>query len=180
MRRVRPEFIAVVSAVLISNILGIAIGVSATHKTVASKEATSEKGQNIQFCVVVNDACKPIEEISEEAEAEVTDHSVGMCEITAYCTCVECCGIWSQDHPSRQGTDYVQLTKSGTVPTEGRTVAVDPDVIPLGSAVFINGVCYIAEDTGSAIKGNVVDIYFDDHNEAKQFGRQTAMVTYVK
>lgn len=180
MRKVRPEFIAFVVAILISNILGIVIGVCSTHKTVASAEESCKERQNIQFCVVVNDVCEPINEIPEEAEAEVTDHSVGMCEITAYCTCVKCCGIWSQDHPSRQGTDYVQLTKTGTVPTEGRTVAVDPDVIPLGSAVFINGVCYIAEDTGSAIKGNVVDIYFADHEEAKQFGRQTAMVAYVR
>ena len=44
-------------------------------------------------------------------------------------------------------------TASGTWPEEGRTVAVDPAVIPIGSEVLINGRIYTAEDTGSGIKG---------------------------
>lgn len=39
------------------------------------------------------------------------------------------------------------------------TVAVDPDVIPLGSKILINGEEYIAVDTGGAVKGDVVDIF---------------------
>ena len=115
----------------------------------------------------------------EPEEQKLTDHHVGTCEITAYCTCVKCCGIWSAEHPSRIGTGYVQKTATGTVPTAGRTVAVDPKVIPLGSIVMINGVSYIAEDTGNAVKGKVIDIYFADHSEAVKFGRQTADVSYI-
>ena len=53
-------------------------------------------------------------------------------------------------------------------------IAVDPEVIPLGSRCFIDGlgVCS-AEDTGGAIKGNRIDVYFDaDHETLMQFGRQ--------
>lgn len=128
---------------------------------------------------VKSEAVEPIPE-EKPAEEKPTDYPVGTCEITAYCTCVKCCGIWSEDHPSRQGTGYVQKTATGTIPTEGRTVAVDPKVIPLGSVVMINGVGYIAEDTGSAISGKVVDIYFADHDAAVAFGRQTAHVSYIK
>lgn len=128
---------------------------------------------------VKSEAVAPIPE-EKPAEEKPTDHPVGTCEITAYCTCVKCCGIWSEDHPSRQGTGYVQKTATGTIPTEGRTVAVDPKVIPLGSVVMINGVGYIAEDTGSAVSGKVVDIYFADHDAAVAFGRQTAHVSYIK
>jgi 3D (Asp-Asp-Asp) domain-containing protein len=47
------------------------------------------------------------------------------------------------------------------------------NIIPLGTEIIINGNTYVAEDTGSAIKGNRIDIYFDSHSEALKFGRQT-------
>ena len=97
--------------------------------------------------------------------------------VTAYCTCVECCGEWSAEHPSRIGTDYVQLTASGTVPTMRRTIAVDPEVIPLGSYVMIGDGVYIAEDTGSGVSGNHIDIYMTSHEEAAEFGTKEMEVT---
>lgn len=59
-------------------------------------------------------------------------------------------------------------TKSGTECTEGRTIAVDPNVIPLGSKIYIENDplggdgYYIAEDTGSAVTGNIIDIFAND------------------
>ena len=52
----------------------------------------------------------------------------------------------------------------------GQTIAVDPSVIPYGSTVIIDGHEYIAQDCGGAIKGNRIDIYFDSHSEALDFG----------
>lgn len=97
-------------------------------------------------------------------------------KVTAYCSCVKCCGVWSKDHPSRQGTDYEQYTTSGTIPVAGRTVAVDPDIIPLGSKILIDGHEYTAEDTGSGVKGNHIDIYFDSHEDALEWGVKTMEV----
>ena len=52
-------------------------------------------------------------------------------------------------------------------------IAVDPRVIPLGTRVYIPGYGEaIADDTGGAIKGNIIDIAFDTYNEAISFGRQ--------
>ena len=85
--------------------------------------------------------------------------SLGRFKITHYCSCFYCTGAWGGTH-----------TASGTVPTAGRTIAVDPKVIPLGSQVIINGHVYTAEDTGSAIKGNVIDIYVNDHSTALAYG----------
>ena len=107
-----------------------------------------------------------IELVLEEPEME----SLGVFIVTAYCPCEKCCGIWRAQHPSRIGTDFVQKTKSGTIPTEGRTIGVDPDVIPLGSVVVIGGHPFIAEDTGALVKGNVVDIFFKSHEEACEWG----------
>ena len=56
-------------------------------------------------------------------------------------------------------------------------VAVDPNVIPLGTRLFIPGYGYaVADDIGGAIKGNKIDIAFDTHSEAMQFGRQKITV----
>lgn len=64
------------------------------------------------------------------------------------------------------------ITASGTVPEKGRTIAVDPDVIPLGSEVMIDGQVYIAEDTGGAIKGNKLDLFVGTEADSVQYGIQ--------
>lgn len=113
-----------------------------------------------------DDQFDPAELELEEPELQ----SLGIFIVTAYCPCEKCCGVWSAQHPSRIGTDFVQKTKSGTIPTEGRTIGVDPDVIPLGTVVVIGGHPFQAEDTGALVKGRVVDIFFDSHEEACEWG----------
>jgi uncharacterized protein YabE (DUF348 family) len=71
-------------------------------------------------------------------------------------------------------------TATGTRVTEGRTIAVDPNVIPLGWWVYIEGVGFRrAEDTGGAIKGNKIDIYYDSVKRANSFGRKSGLKVYV-
>ena len=84
--------------------------------------------------------------------------SLGTFKISHYCPCYYCCGGW--------GTS----TSTGTVPTAGRTIAVDPSVIPYGTRVIINGSVYIAEDSGGAIKGNRIDVFTATHGEALSNG----------
>lgn len=73
------------------------------------------------------------------------------------------------------------LTKTETVPVEGRTVAVDDSIIPLGSKLIINGQGgYIAEDTGGDIKGQRVDIFLDSRSACMSFGRQDVEVVVVE
>lgn len=94
---------------------------------------------------------------------------VGKCKITAYCT-------ENYSHICNDGDST--RTSTGTTPTVGRTCAVDPNVIPYGSEVIIDGQTYIAEDCGGAIKGNRVDILFATHEEALNFGVQYKDVCY--
>lgn len=102
------------------------------------------------------------------ADANGSYVSLGEFELTAYCPCPICCGIYSNmTNPT---------TASGTRATQGRTIATDTSVIPFGSKVVINGQIYTAEDTGSAIKGKRIDIFFESHTEALYFGRQKAQV----
>ena len=72
-------------------------------------------------------------------------------------------------------------TASGTIPEEGRTIAVDPAVIPLGSVVYVEGYgVRVAEDTGAYIKGNRMDLFIEDWNEAKEFGRKKLQVVILE
>ncbi|MBT2761426.1 3D domain-containing protein [Paenibacillus sp. ISL-20] len=71
-------------------------------------------------------------------------------------------------------------TASGTRVTEGRTIAVDPNIIPIGWWVYIEGIGFRrAEDTGGAIKGNKIDVYYDSLKSATSFGRKSGRTVYV-
>jgi len=59
------------------------------------------------------------------------------------------------------------LTSTGAIAEEGKTIAVDPSIIPYGSIVLINGNEYIAQDCGGAIKGNKIDIFVESPKQQK-------------
>lgn len=90
---------------------------------------------------------------------------LGEFQVTGYCSCSLCCGEKEE-----------KLTKSETVPKAAHTIAADPSVIPLGTRIVIDGVSYVVEDTGKAIKGKQLDIYFDTHEEAVRYGRKEKYV----
>lgn len=113
--------------------------------------------------------------LPEPAEEEPVSDGVeelGEFAIVAYCPCEECCGKWALNRP-----DGIVYTASGEEAVPGVTVAVDPDIIPLGSKVYIEGLgWYVAHDTG-AFSGQVIDVYFEDHDAACEFGRRDAVVS---
>ena len=93
---------------------------------------------------------------------------VGNCKLTFYCPCSSCSGGWGNQ------------TATGTIAKQGRTIAVDSDVIPYGSTVYIEGWgYYIAEDCGGGVNGNHIDIYRDSHDVCRKLGVQNAKVYIV-
>lgn len=114
------------------------------------------------------------QEIEEPMEPEQV--SLGEYKITHYCSCPTCCGVWAENRPVDENGQEIVLTASGARAEAGKTIAVDPDVIPLGSTVIINDQEYVAQDTGGAIQGNRIDIYCGSHEEALQLGVITAEV----
>lgn len=114
---------------------------------------------------LIEELVHEITEIKTQYQAvevkEVSDREyLGVYKITHYCACKKCCG------PNAQG-----ITASGKRVEENKTIAVDPKVIALGSQVYIEGYGYMeAQDTGSAIKGNIIDVYVADHQEALNLG----------
>ena len=100
----------------------------------------------------------------ETVQSSITETYI----ITAYCHCAKCCGK----------TDGI--TASGVKAVEGVTVATDSS-IPFGTKVYIDGVGErIVQDRGSAIKGKKIDLYFENHQSALNFGRQTKQVIIMK
>lgn len=66
---------------------------------------------------------------------------------------------YTKDEP---GMDGKGITATGTKAKDGRTIAVDPDVIPFGTRVYIDGIGYrVAEDCGGAVHGRHIDVYVD-------------------
>ena len=71
-------------------------------------------------------------------------------------------------------------TSTGKIPKEGRTIAVDPKLIPYGSIVYIQDYgLYVAEDCGGAIKGNRIDVFTVSYNKALSMGHKVAQVWLI-
>jgi len=96
------------------------------------------------------------ESISPKTETPPQRKYLGQYTIYAYCPCAKCCGKTNG------------ITASGTVATEGRTVAAN---LPFGTKIYIDGIGErIVEDRGGGIKGKKVDVFMNSHLEALKFG----------
>lgn len=116
----------------------------------------------------------------EQAENELIEaallaksHKLERVTVTHYCTCETCCG-WSTG-----------ITASGRKATPGVSIGVDPSVIPLGADVLIDygdgELHYMrADDTGSGVKGNHIDVCVSDHQTAIDLGVRTASAYWYK
>lgn len=144
------------------------------------------------YIVVPVEVIEPeAEPITCEAEAPETDENelieqallenavkIENVTMTHYCICRKCCGK-SPDDPG------YGVTASGRKATPYVSVAVDPDVIPLGSDVLVDygdGEIhyYRADDIGGSVKGNHIDLCVGSHQEAIDLGVKTVTVWWVK
>lgn len=117
---------------------------------------------------------EPVVTEPEKQEPELI--SLGRFKLTAYCGCRKCCGKYADNRPVDENGEVIVTGSIGVRLYAGVSIAVDPRVIPYHSQVVINGHTYTAHDTGGNIKGNRIDVYFDDHDEAWDFGTQYAEV----
>lgn len=108
--------------------------------------------------------------IRADARAQSDEKLISMGEflLTYYCSCEECSGQW--------GTQ----TATGNHCEQGRTVAVDPDVIAYGTRILIDDNVYVAEDCGSLVKGDHIDIYVEDHELVEKLGKKVKKIWLIK
>lgn len=119
----------------------------------------------IGLCNLHNHECEerivevPIIKERVVEEPKPTFQSLGTYKLTAYCPCISCCG-------KSDG-----ITASGAKAVEGVTIAA-PKNLPFGTKILIEDHEYTVQDRGGAITGNRIDVYFDTHQEALEFGVQ--------
>lgn len=95
--------------------------------------------------------------------------NMGHFTLTAFCPCYECSEGFGR-----------KCAMKDHYATSDHTVAVDPSLINLGDKLLINGKEYVAEDTGGAVKGEKIDIFFDTHEEVEEFGVRYGDVKIVR
>ncbi len=143
----RVVMVVILLGLIIMTFLGISI-----------LKEQNKQSQEMRFRELEKKEVMPIKDFMEmidKLEAEkntVRLTSLGEFLLTGYCDCEICNGIW---------TGYPCY--NGEMAEEGYTIAVDPDVIPINSFVWIDGVRYKAQDTGSAIIGKHIDIFVGSH-----------------
>lgn len=86
-------------------------------------------------------------------------------KVTHYCGCPKCCGSWSS------GSESVAYGCKGDKLVSNYSIATDPKVIPYGTLLYDSeGNSYMAQDTGSGVKGYHIDLFVGDHQEALNMG----------
>lgn len=138
------------------------------------------KEEKILDEIIVKEA---VPEIIERGTRNVMTASRGTFRYKNVLTMVATAYDLSHDSTGKSpGDKYYGLTASGTKVRPG-VVAVDPNIIPLGTKLYVAsldgspdyGFC-VAEDTGGAIKGNRIDLFFESIEEVKKFGRRKVKV----
>lgn len=185
--------------ILSINLLIMILSICFLHNNNSTQAVVYNNIQPIQLShTLINPIEQPIQSTIEpladrgmniEQPQEIEDKIVLDMRATAYDLSVASCG------KSRNNPEY-GITRTGTRATVGRTVAVDPNTIPLGSHLeiifsepyeYLSGK-YVAEDTGNAVKGDIIDIFLGEdkpgsHKIAKivdNFGHQHVKVYILK
>lgn len=126
---------------------------------------------NIQkdIYISITDTTKADEESAYRAADHYIETSRGVMRYTKKCI-MEATAYLPSDG------DGECITATGLVARHG-IVAVDPDVIPLGSRLYIPGYgLAIAADTGGAIEGDIIDLCMESYDDCMDFGRQDVEV----
>ncbi|MFH1965169.1 MAG: 3D domain-containing protein [Acidobacteriota bacterium] len=145
-------FMAILAVFLTASLTGYSILIDTEASPLAPAAKTELKSAEIE---TISNHKIPDEEISDGDFIEF--------EATAYCD--------------------LGITFSGVYVQRG-IVAADPRVLPIGSVIEVSagdysGI-YTVMDTGGVIKGEIIDIFMPDYEEAVQFGRQEVEIKIIR
>jgi 3D (Asp-Asp-Asp) domain-containing protein len=164
---------------LIGLVLGVIVA-SVFHTLCKAEELPNDEPneikpddtESIEYVLTEEDMMLAIPEVPswewEEEPIEEEKELLGNFRITAYCSCKKCCGKWADNRPN--GIVY---GASGAELVAGVSVA---SPLPFGTEIYIDGLGdYVVQDrlakwVVEKYGENLIDVYFDNHEEACQFG----------
>lgn len=173
------DYILLVAFVLVISVIGFFVCVHCVFRqggvsSIAQKEITADLSEeNIELIYLPIELKKSLYEANNGiVEAQEQPFTEELREIewidficTAYCGCELCVGKWH--------TDGYTLTASGWNAEENWTIAAD-EMYPFGTVIYIEGLGErMVMDRGSAIHGNHIDLYYENHEQACEWGMQT-------
>ncbi|WP_059105742.1 peptidoglycan-binding protein [Shouchella shacheensis] len=130
-----------------------------------SENASTSQGSEESAEVASSEASAENAETESSSDVSGATYQMEATAYTAYCN--GCSGTTATGIDLRSNPNQ-------------KVVAVDPNVIPLGSRVYVEGYGEaIAGDTGGAIKGQKIDLFVETKDEAFSFGRQQVNVTVI-
>ncbi|MCM8542990.1 MAG: 3D domain-containing protein [Lentisphaeraceae bacterium] len=150
------------------------------------KTAGTQVEQNNKCSIPVNSIEAPVKASVEKQEVAVIkkNYQIKIMTVTAYCPCATCCG-WKVNRYGNPVFNYgskrgyrkkVGYTSKGTRADIG-TIAADSRSIPYGTKLYVQGYGFgVVEDTGGALKGNHIDIFFNSHSQAMRWGVKSMKV----
>jgi N-acetylmuramoyl-L-alanine amidase len=155
MKKILFSFIAVVA-------ISTAIGTSAMAEDMTVDN--DRKPDDIQLA-----ATKPSNSAEAAVKEEIKVEEEIIVAATAYTAeCEGCSGTTKTGINLRENPDE-------------KVIAVDPDIIPLGSKVYVEGYGYaVAGDIGGGINGHEIDIFLSEEQDAVEWGRQKVKVAIVE
>jgi 3D (Asp-Asp-Asp) domain-containing protein len=125
-----------------------------TYQSIISSDKQISK-QQIDKLNILNTQLKQVKDANKHLKY------LGNFQITYYDLSYESCG----KNPTDKGYG---ITYSGAKAKEGVTIAVDKNIIPLGSYVYVDKIgCRVAQDIGGKIKGNHIDVFVNDFSYDK-------------
>lgn len=154
---------ALTAAVTISGTLNARVKDLAQQRDIYQSRAANWEKDALNWQTKAQEAEAQVADLKNDLEAAQTGPA-GF--ITVYLGEFNCTAYCSEQYEHICGTGD-GITASGAPVQAGVTVAADPDILPLGSAVYIEGVgLRYVQDTGSAVKGKALDVAVDTHSEA--------------
>ena len=156
----------------------------AAAEKAAAEKAAAEKAAKEQAAREAQAAAE--KEAAEQAAAEAAAQATA--QATAQAAMTQPVGQTFIMESTAYSSDPADALGGGTVTATGQNlltnpmaVAVDPNVIPLGTRLYVEGYGEaIASDTGGAIKGNIVDVHFSTYEQCIQWGRRQVKVTILE
>nr|WP_289038945.1 LysM peptidoglycan-binding and 3D domain-containing protein [uncultured Allobacillus sp.] len=155
-------------AVQSSNNKAAASESSNKQEQTTKKKQTTEKQDKVKATNTTNQTTSSNQSSNQSQQSSQKEGRTLTVEATAYTAdCAGCSGVTATG---------IDLNNNPNM----KVIAVDPNVIPLGSRVHVEGYGEaIAGDTGGAINGNIIDLHVPTKAEAYQWGRRTVEVTIL-